>query len=432
MMRMEKRVLLYFVIIFSGCAFLEAGDFGVTWDFTSSSELIVDSDPSNSNALEAKYWANTALGKNSGFEFQASSLFSSDQSTQFDIDQCEYHQSFYNSSAEPSVIEYIIGRTAAADFSGKVFSHTGDGMKASWTSQNVSFKFFTLYTGFMQTAAVNILMTESDEADYTEAFSSDSGNFSSFASPRFIEGASLSLSDIFDGKTLTLAALFQQDLRAGENVREGDALLDSQYYGTGLSGPLNGSETSSLSMYAWFFRGSHGEQDLSGFLTGAQVIRVFPEFYAGTINLEAVYSSGDPEIESLMGGGDGEASEVFLPITATPSGKIFSPQQSNVFSFRGSGSIRPYIDYSSKALRNIMLSVDYALFFRSTTGAISVSGVDSSCDELFLGSEFFASTTARITSDVGASIGGGVFIPSHVFLDEKYTWKVQAGFSVSM
>jgi hypothetical protein len=112
--------------------------------------------------------------------------------------------------------------------------------------------------------------------------------------------------------------------------------------------------------------------------------------------------------------------EDFRPITQPTIGLAFSPRLANLLYLDVGYSFRPFFSNPSSILSHIEPLVGARVFFRDpvpflvsgTPADILVNDVNPSSTALYLGTEIEAGVLARIFSDLGLSVRGGVFLPN--------------------
>ena len=157
-----------------------------------------------------------------------------------------------------------------------------------------------------------------------------------------------------------------------------------------------------------------------------------PAFMSSRIALDFVYASGDADHTEFYEGNASDFSTMFVPVTPSPAGMIFTAQQSNIFHVTGSFSLKPFVSSNIAALENTLILLKPIAFFRSTTGPISTANTQADSTDLYLGTEIDLVIMARILSDLGLSIGSGVLIPSAAITDSSPLIKGSVALSLSM
>ncbi len=409
-----------------------AADFGLSIDGSGSVEANLgdsEADPATDITAKATAWGNTAIGSAMNLEVAASYKYNTSRPVLIEIDQLQLGGT---SQLGGGFLNYRAGRIQTAEFSGKVFSHTGDGLAADMGLAAVTVSAFAVYAGLLQSPANSIVMTLSDSVDQSTGIADPAPAIGPLGSSRLIEGLSLSFPELFLEQTLIVSGVFQQDLRSTDRLTDGGGRLHSNYAGLGLSGPLACDSRLFYQIYGYGIFGSVGDDSIIGGMGGGSLNFLMPQFLGSSMSLEVLYSSGDADSESFYEGNtDGSATQ-FMPITASPAAVVFTPQQSNLVTVSGSWSLRPMAGSSSQGLRNIMLLLKPVAFFRSTTGPISAAGVDSEAASYYLGTEIDLMIMARPLSDLGLSLGGGLFIPSDQMTDSSVLGKISASVSLTL
>jgi len=427
-----KRYLIPLLIFTAALFPVFSADFGLTIDANTAAAHTVGEVfeiESLTYSTKVALWANAMLSEGYTFEFQGSYTFSDRRVFFLELDQLQFNGRFIIPGDSPSSVSFKIGRLAFSDFSGKVFSHKGDGLSLNWGGGNVSISAFGAYTGLLQMPSNSIIMSASDLADSAV----DPVPFwGPLGVPRIVEGVRITLPELFAQQTLILSGIFQQDLRAPANLDSGGNTMNTIYAGLGLTGPIPVIPSLFYSIYGYGNFGSYGSEKILSFIAGTGVNYLIPSFLSSRIVVDFIYSSGDADHEQFYEGNTSGYSTAFIPITAAPAGMIFTAQQTNLFYVSGTYSMKPFADSSSTALNNTLVMIKSTGFFRSTTGAISTGGIKTNESGLYLGTEIDISIMARLLSDLGFSINGGVFLPSSIMELTSPQIKASVALSLSM
>lgn len=301
------------------------------------------------------------------------------------------------------------GRFRASDFSGYVFKNKVDGISALVNIPLLNANAVLGYNGLLFKESSSVVMTEDDILDL-----SDSNKL--FSSPRIIGGINILFPELFLKQDLNASFWTQFDLRP--YLQSGAKGYFSQYYGLGLSGNVIGSLYYNSSFY--FETGSSysltvGYSYIFSYMGNAQLSYYMEELLSSRVKLNFFYSSGDKDYTaSFYNGNTAGFSTMFMPISTSVFAKVFSPQPGNIFSIKADYSIKPLSFLKVKMLKNIQTVVSALSFFRSTTGAISESGINSDSASLYLGTEVDAAVNANLFSDLSIFLSGGVFFPNNV------------------
>lgn len=423
-----KKIAINLLVITTALFSLYAGDFGVTLDTSIAYMQAINEETSSENLTlseKAALWGNAAFNDHWTGEFQGSYTYSNSREFTLELDQLQLTGNYIipgKSGATPLTIN--AGRLSFSDFSGKVFAHTGDGFKLSWGFPEITYSAFGAYTGFLQQPSSSILMSL---ADITDLAVDPIPMFGPLASPRVIGGMTITLPELFSEQTLMLSGLSQQDLRE-------EGILKTSYVGFGMMGPLPVISSLFYNIFGYGNSGTYTENRILAYLTGASVNYFMPLFYSSRIVLDFSYASGDADHTDFYEGNTEGLSTMFVPITPAPVGIVFTPQQSNLFHISGAFSLKPFVKRNISPLENTLLMIKPIVFFRSTSGPISTGEIlaDADPNKLYLGTEVDAVLMARFLSDLGLSIGSGMFFPSPIMENNNPQIKSSIALSLSL
>lgn len=420
---MNKKTIII-VLIFFALFSVYAGDIGITLD-----SLYVGSyagswdDPYFSQ--KASLWGNAMFSSAWSISGEGSYQYTTNRAVFLELNELVLMGTF---EMETSYLNINAGRTNFSEFSGKVFSHTGDGLYAAWGSGIFEVSTFSSYTGFLQLPSSSIVMSKSDYYDVTN---NDNPVFGPFSPPRLVEGIAIKLNEFAARQSLVVSGIFQQDLRSDSNLH-GGSRVNTQYAGIGISGPLNTKGTLSYSLYGYGNMGQYGSNNILAFMAGGNITLIMPHILGSSISMEGVYSSGDADASSTYEGNGSGYDNAFLPISKSYAGFVYTPSLSNIFYVGSYITVKPFNGSDIRTLDNIMLMIRPVSIFRSTTGPVSSGTLKTDNNGLYLGTEVDMSIIARMLSDVGLSISGGLFMPSYVFEDSSIQALITASLSITL
>lgn len=380
-------------------------------------------------------WLKTSVGKGSDFFMQGSYTYTTDSPYAFNIDY------FKIENKSPTFFNYAFGRFYTSDFSGYIYSGKLDGVSASLNYPWGVVSVRSGYTGLQfNTAALQ--MTIADQNDKSGVFDLES--------PRVVNGVEVVLPDLFLKQSVRAGIWMQFDMRPDSQVTAAGTStpsstggkLDSQYFG----GSVSGSLLSNLyyDSFAWFgtgrtlsyIDGTYKYKLIYSFLGSAGVRYYLPDMLASKVDLRFLVSSGDSDYTTsfLEGNTKGNGTN-FTPITDKTAALVFNPVTGNLLFTRLGYSLKPFVKMKSEIMRNIQVELKNITFFRSTTGQISESGLDTNSKSLYLGTEVDGAVNFRPYSDLGLSLSGGVFIPNNgtggAFLKSQRKMEVLARLGLS-
>ncbi|MDC7125179.1 MAG: hypothetical protein PQJ46_06420 [Spirochaetales bacterium] len=430
-----KKILLTILLIISVILPVAAGDFGITIDASPTIEYDTGSTfdiSALTYTAKAALWGNTAIGENLIAEFQGGYTIEDDRIFLLELDQLQLGGSFVMAGGSGGFMAFKAGRLSFSEFSGKVFAHTGDGLSIEWGLPLMTISAFGTYTGLLQAPSSTIIMNNTDLDASNNSTDTDSERvfWGPLASPRVIEGVTITFPEIIAQQTIIISGVFQQDLRQDEDLVSGDYTLDTIYAGFGLVGPIPIIQSLFYSLYSYGSTGWYDTNVILAGIAGGSINYFIPTFLASRIVIEGLISSGDSDQSDFYEGNTSGFSTAFVPITTAPAGVIFTAQQTNLFYFSGTYSMKPFANSKNLMLNNILIALKGTGFFRTTTGAISTGGVSSSSSSRYLGTEINLNIISRLLSDVGLSMSGGIFLPSAAM--DSTTPVLQASMSLSL
>ncbi len=151
---------------------------------------------------------------------------------------------------------------------------------------------------------------------------------------------------------------------------------------------------------------------MRSYLVGVNFQYFLPEAAESILSLGYLYSSGDKDHSSFYDGNTVDDSTMFLGLTPPSFGVVFSPRLGNLMVTSLGYSAKPFSGSGSQALDELQTAVSVLGFFRPTTGVISEVGINPASDSLYLGTEVDLALNFRPFSDLGMSLGNGIFFPN--------------------
>jgi hypothetical protein len=262
------------------------------------------------------------------------------------------------------VLRSDLGRFRFSDPSAMVFNHTADGAAGSFDFGPAIVSAAVGYTGLQLKPEASLNMSAADAVD-------EDDDDVYFAPKRLFEQVSVTVRDYIPRQKLTAPGFLQQDLRDDD----GDKLNSLHLIGVADGSITDGLYYSLSGVYA-----SNLSDDLSGTLFKAGL------FYFS----EALYNSRFSG-EVLVTGED------YFAVSEPTLGLVYTPDEADLLRYALDYSIRPWGDQFNPVLRNLQFTAG-AKFF-------SVPGDDST------GNEFEGGIKFRPTSDFGAAVKYGIFVP---------------------
>ena len=411
-----KNILLTLLLLLTAIIPAVAADFGVTVDssygISFNTKTAVDWEDAN-YSVKASLWANSKMGDDITLEMQGSYTFNQDRTFFVEFDRLEISGKFVGDQEGDGVVSLNLGRMIFSEFSGKVFSHMGDGFKVKYTLPSVSIETYLFYTGLLQSPSSSINLNISDELAQNPV---EIPLFGPAATPRLIEGIQITLPELFAQQTIILSGVFQQDFRSETELNENlDNSINTIHAGFGISGAIPALKSFFYTLYGYGNTGWYGDVTMLAFLAGGSINYFIPQLASSRIMIEGLYSSGDADYESVFFQGNTSGYDTaFKPLTPSAGGTVFSAQQTNLFYGSLSYSLKPFTSSRSLTLKNILLLAKGTAFFRSTTGVIYETEIDSEETGKYLGTEIDLNIMMRLLSDLGFSINSGIFFPSDI------------------
>jgi len=359
-------------------------------------------------------WLTSEVWKDTDLFIQGSYTYTTDDPYFFDLDYLKIE----NKSISP--LNYTFGRFNTSDSSRYIFSHKIDGVSVSYNLPYAVFSAKTGYTGLLFDSSSNIEMTIADQTGV------DYGIEQTFAAPRIIGGLQAFFPELYMNQDLKAEVWIQKDMRNDSDLTSGGK-LDTQYFGLALSGSI--IESLYYDSFAYLGTGqSHSgianDYSVLSFLGSAGFRYYMEDFLYSRIAFRFLYSTGDSDYLASFTEGNTEGNSTnFIPISKRSLALVFSPSLGNIFFTNISYSLKPFSNMGNRALKNVQMELTNTNFFRSTTGQISESGINSASDSLYLGTEIDGTVNFRPFSDLGVSLSTGVFIPNNgsdgAFLDTR-------------
>jgi hypothetical protein len=264
-----------------------------------------------------------------------------------------------------------------------------------------------------------------------------------FAPKRLIGTLSWNIPELFARQNVNFSILVNEDLRHlfEDVIKEGKevydpssgGLVDTQYFGIGLDGPL----TSALFYNAFFYLGTGrmltfvpdsqsntGEaylyKNILAGLGGVSFKYYLQEFFQSVASVQILYATGDSDSISYIEGNTSGGSSLFLPISGQTLGTAFQPKTSNLLAVELGYSLKPFSSSKGSLLESLQAGAKLTPFFKASKGAMSEGEVDPSARAGYLGTDIAVYGNLRPFSDLGLGVAMGFFLPnSSAFLPGK-------------
>ena len=341
-------------------------------------------------ALTTALWSRSLfpLGEDRSIELtaQGSYTWSDDRDYLVDVDLLRARGRFPGLFGPDSVVRATAGRFRFRDTTGIVLNHVLDGMQTRVNYPGVRTRFAAAYTGLQLNPVSDIRMTPADLAD--------SGDDDEFFGPRRIVGvAEVSFPEAFLRQTVTAGVTGQFDLRDADDE---EVTFNSGYFSLAAAGPVAGNLYHDLSGTAMVGRSDlDGDtDDHVGFLLNGRLRYFREDRLSSRIGAGVTWASGT-----------GDDVDRFIPISRSTAGTIVSVPVENL--------IRTDLSYSFRPSEKIQVGYNVGWFFTGHEDDLPQSAlVDPDADGRWIGTEVVARVSARLTSDLGLAVTGGIFAPS--------------------
>ncbi|MCX7787900.1 MAG: hypothetical protein N2442_09410 [Spirochaetes bacterium] len=427
---MKARILLLSILlVVTGAALLYSFDFGVVIDNSSS----VSSKEGEGFIQEnnAHLWLNLPLGESWVFNASVMGTFSTDTDKPLlfaDVETLSLKGTFPHLENGANLFVLELGRFFHKEFSGFVFAHRMDGVRMEFGYPSSTLQIALGYTGLLNKYYTSLVMSKLDALD-------DLDKDILLAPRRLIGNISWSIPELFARQNLNFSILVNEDLRHlfETVIKEGKetfdpssgGLVDTQYFGVGLDGPLS----KGLFYSAFFYLGTGrmltfvpdsqsntGEaylykQILSG-LGGLSVRYYLEEFFQSVASLQILYATGDSDSISYIEGNKSGTAKMFLPISGNSLGTAFQPKVSNLVAAELAYSLKPFTGVKGFILESLQAGAKLTPFFKASKGAMSEGEVDPAAGAGYLGTDLSVFANLRPFSDLGLGVSLGFFLPN--------------------
>ncbi|MCX7788686.1 MAG: hypothetical protein N2442_13430 [Spirochaetes bacterium] len=348
---------------------------------------------------EPSVWFRANLSPSVSLDLQARFLSTLDSPRLLDLEKGLIQVRLPRYPELDSLFVFKGGRQVLSDFSTYVFAHRVDGASFQWKFPFTQIEVSGGYTGWQPRQVSQIYLSKSDVLD-----SEDSSV--TYTPPRLVEMGTFTFPELLFAQDVYLSIVSQQDLRTdapGRPPARTDR-IHTNYVGLGSKGKI--LENTQLSLFGYLSLGFIGVSSrvFSG-MYGASLQWRGNDRYRTEIEGVFVSASGDDRLTSIYDGATVREASVFLPISLRETGVAFSPLLANITFLQLRGGLFP--------LRKLWLEGKAFLFFRTTGGPISESGIDPlDRTDRFLGPELDIRSEWHLYSDVKIRSSFGFFLPA--------------------
>ena len=231
----------------------------------------------------------------------------------------------------------------------------------------------------------------------------------------------------FEAHKFTLAALAQKDLNSSSDLVEQysnqesttkGGTLDTQYLTLKAEGPIverlfyqafttfgTGSTLSWVPDANALNGSSYQYKPIAAFLGGGSLSYYVPEWLTSAFSARFLVASGDSKATSSVEGNVQNLSTLFVPITSSTLGVVFSPALSNLIYYELGGSLKPLPG------QPLVAGAKLLGFQRAVAGVVNAPGVLRTGPS-WMGEEFDVTASWPIFSDLIVSVAAGGFVPT--------------------
>jgi len=398
-------LILAGLALIAGSAFALQGDFGLTLDTsTVPSSGVVDS--TSESQYRAAIWGElfqaTDKGGSLDLTAQGSYRYTAERPYIVDLDLLRFTGLFSAAMGEGTAVELKAGRFNFSDATKLILDQTLDGVQVSLLFSGFQVRLAGGYSGFLLNPSSNVRISADDWLEVTDN--------SVFFGPTRLMAQALIGSDGF-----ALQALAQFDMRGDT----GGEIINTQYLGIAGTPRLGANFYLDYNLTASYGQSTVGNKttNLISALSGLGVRFYAEKLAASRAHARVMYATGFTPVVLLL---EDFSVEDFRPISQPTIGLAFSPRLANLLYLDVGYSFRPFFSNPSSILSKIQPLVGARIFLRDpvpllvtgTPADILVNDLNPSSTALYLGTEIEAGVLARIFSDLGLSVRGGVFLPN--------------------
>lgn len=374
---------------------LPAADYGATLQNATGISYSSDAAaPGFSQFNRLQLWLDTPLG--SAFSLYVSGFYdfslavNPDSLTpyRFDAGRIAFSGLMPGLFGESTIGSFSLGRIPQQDFAGRIVSGLNDGFTASLAFDNSQVKVGAGYLG-LQAKNTALIMIDADDLNrlsgLDKAAETDPDFPSSyFALPRMFFNAGYRINEILNGHDMGFDLFGQLDLAAGTER------TNTWYFEPYVAGRIGRL----LRWNAWYILEMVQEASIdTAMAAGGRLRFTMPEFLSFNAALTVEWASGVV----------GEQMAEFSPVRQSMPGS-YSP-----FLFANNTAIG--LAAGLAILPGMFLETQGLFFMRGGASLPALSTINTAVAEVYMGTEASLGIRYTVTSDVQASLSGGVFVP---------------------
>jgi len=400
-------------------ALVAAGAQALDWNVDSTTSLQVTNEPSPPSIFSEELIGSLNLpvdSHGSGLEVKAHTIAGVPATLSGDFDVLAYTFAYVKPADDLKLLKWSLGRVTLSEPTGLILNHPGDGFKLDLDYGGLDLVVATGYTGFVSRVSSGISLTRADEIHASDYF----------ASPRLV-GSITGSATFFDTQKFTLSALAQKDLNKSSDLvsqytngqsNTNGGTLDTQYLTFKAEGPIierlfyqgfftlgTGSTLSWVSDTGSTTGYSYQYKPIVSFLLGGSVSYFVPDWLDSSFTARLLAASGDGAVQSTVEGNTNNLTTLFTPITSTTLGLTFNPALANLIYYELGGTVKPIPG------QTLVAGAKLLGFQKAVSGPVNASGVLST-GPVWMGQELDLSAGWPVYSDLNATAGVGLFVPS--------------------
>ena len=306
--------------------------------------------------------------------------------------------------------ELKLGRTYYSDPLGYITEGLFDGFRFTYDTKLGSFGAGAWYTGFLYKKRANIEITREELLNNTLGVDYSDFIDTYFASRRIVAALDWSHPNLAGSLLRTNVSLIGQFDLNGYDVET----IHSQYLVAKLSLPYNAFLFDLGGSFSLMERDGDVETALAAELKATWVL---PTPFSSRLSLLGIYTSGVSENTNIS---------AFLPVTTRSKGEILMAKLSGLSFISLDYIARLHRTFSARLSSSYFISTDKQTFYRYP--------IRDASKGYFLGNEFFGQLYWSPFTDLTASLGGGIFLPSmgNAAPNAENLWRLELNIILSL